>query len=193
MATTNEGYARDLGVFHNHGFSKALRNHEDIGEKTRKPGFWKSQGNSTTTPNLLRAAWLRDGLTSSVLLFPIYCIASSPRWRTLLSEALLKKGYMASSSQRQRRISGNWEKRAVESLIGRRLDALGSLPRRTRPRRYSRVSRQTGTPFVLIDRRFSDSRCKLRWFADGEVVRVLATEHLIEMAAEDCSSSWAGD
>ena len=77
MAVTMKDIARDLGI----GVitvSKVLRNKDDVSEKTRKRVLARSR-RLTTLQILLRAAWLRDGLTLSVLWCPIYCTPSLPR------------------------------------------------------------------------------------------------------------------
>lgn len=97
-----------------------------------------------------------------------------------LSEALLKKGYglIISTSEEDLQL----EKRAVDRLLGRRLDALIVASTCTSSSPFKHMQK-IGTPFVLIDRRFADLDANYVG-VDDEVVGSLATEHLIQIGCK---------
>ena len=170
--------ARDLGVSVV-TVSKVLRNHEDIGDKTRKRVMDRIK-ELNYTPNIA-ARGLVTGRTYLVgfvvpdLMHPFFAqVAKS------LSRALLKKGYCLTISTSEE--DPKLEEDEVERLLGRRLDALVIATSSTDPAMLNRIQKQ-GTPVILIDRRFPDLDSNYVGI-DDEAVGVLATEHLIQIGCK---------
>lgn len=178
MATTMKDIARDVGVSII-TVSKALRNHEDISEKTRKRVLNRVK-ELNYTPNLAARALVTGrtylvGLVVPDLLHTFFAqIAKS------LSSALLKNGYglIISTSEEDPEL----EKQTVDRLLSRRMDALVIASSCTTSATFARIQ-EIGPPFVLIDRRFPDLDANYVG-ADDEVVGLLATEHLIEIGCK---------
>ncbi len=175
MPVTMKDIARDLSVSVV-TVSKVLRNHEDIGEETRRRVLERVK-ELNYTPNLAARGLVTGrtflvGLVVPDLLHPFFAqIAVS------LSKGLLKKGYYLTISTSEE--DPTLEERELERLRGRRLDALVIASSSTSPAIFERLEKQ-GTPYVLIDRRFSDLDANYVG-VDDEAVGALATEHLIEI------------
>jgi LacI family transcriptional regulator len=170
--------ARDLGVSVV-TVSKVLRNHEDIGDKTRKRVLDRVK-ELNYTPNLAARGLVTGrtylvGLVVPDLLHPFFAqIAKS------LSGALLKKGYCLTISTSEE--DPKLEEHEIDRLLGRRLDALVIASSCTSPAIFERIEKQ-GTPLILIDRRFSGFDSNFVGI-DDEAVGVLATEHLIQIGCK---------
>jgi len=170
--------ARDLGVGVT-TVSKVLRNHEDVSERTRKRVLERVK-ELNYMPNLA-ARTLVTGRTYLVgLVAPDLHSTFFAQIANSLSEALLKKGYgliIATSGE-----DPELEKRTVDRLMGRRLDALVIASSCTNSEMFTCIQ-DLGTPFVLIDRRFPDLNANFVGVND-ELVGALATEHLIEIGCK---------
>jgi LacI family transcriptional regulator len=170
--------ARDLGVSIV-TVSKVLRNHDDIGDETRRRVLERVK-ELNYTPNLAARGLVTGrtylvGLVVPDLLHPFFAqIAKS------LSDALRKKGYCLSISTSEE--DPELEERELDMLRSRRLDALVIATSSTTSAVLDRIQKQ-GTPLVLIDRRFSDLITNYVG-VDDEVIGMLATEHLIEIGCK---------
>lgn len=178
MPTTMKDIARDLGVSVV-TVSKVLRNHEDIGARTRKRVLDRVK-ELNYTPNLAARGLVTGktylvGLVVPDLLHPFFAqVAKS------LSRALLKKGYCLTISTSEE--DPELEEQEINRLLARRLDALVVASSSTNPAAFERIQKQ-GLPFVLIDRSFPGLNANYVG-ADDEAVGALATEHLIEMGCK---------
>lgn len=170
--------ARDLGVSVV-TVSKVLRNHEDIGEATRKRVLDRVK-ELDYTPNLAARGLVTGktylvGLVVPDLLHPFFAqVAKS------LSRALLKKGYCLTISTSEEDVE--LENHEINRLIGRRLDALVIASSSTNPSTIERIQRQE-LPLVLIDRNFKGLDANYVG-SDDEAIGLLATEHLIEIGCK---------
>lgn len=170
--------ARDLGI----GVitvSKVLRNKDDVSEKTRQRVLARVK-EVNYTPNLA-ARSLVTGRTYLVgLVVPDLLHTFFAQIANSLTEAFLKKGYgLIISTTRE---DPELEMRTLDRFQARRFDALIVASGGTTPAVLVRL-RETGTPFVLIDRRFPDLDANYVG-VDDEVVGTLATEHLIEIGCK---------
>jgi LacI family transcriptional regulator len=178
MPTTMKDIARDIGVSVV-TVSKVLRNHADIGDKTRKRVLDRVK-ELNYTPNLAARGLVTGrtylvGLVVPDLLHPFFAqIAKS------LSGVLLKKGYCLTISTSEE--DPELEEHEVERLLGRRLDALVIASSCTNPATLDRIQKQ-GTPLVLIDRRILGLDANFVGI-DDEAVGELATEHLIQIGCK---------
>jgi len=167
--------ARDLGVSII-TVSKALRNHEDISEKTRRRVLERVK-ELNYTPNLAARA-LVTGKTYLVgLVVPDLLHTFFAQVAKSLSAALLKKGYCLTISTSDE--DPALEEQTVNRLLARRLDALIIASACTSPELFQRIEKQ-GPPLVLIDRRFEGFAANYVG-ADDEMVGTLATEHLVQI------------
>lgn len=170
--------ARDLGVSVV-TVSKVLRNHQDIGEETRKRVLERVK-ELNYTPNLAARGLVTGktylvGLIVPDLLHPFFAqIAKS------LSTALLKRGYCLTISTSEE--DPELEEREINRLLGRRLDALIIASSRTDSAVFERMQ-QDGPPFVLVDRCFRDLSTNYVG-VDDEAVGSLATNHLLEVGCK---------
>jgi LacI family transcriptional regulator len=178
MPVTMKDIARDLGVSVV-TVSKVLRNHEDIGDETRKRVLNRIK-ELNYTPNLTARSLVTGrtyliGLIVPDLLHPFFAqIAKS------LSGVLLKKGYCLTISTSEE--NPKLEEHEIDRLLGRRLDALVIASSCTNPALFERIQKN-GPPLVLIDRRFSELDTNFVGI-DDEAVGALATEHLIEVGCK---------
>jgi LacI family transcriptional regulator len=176
--TTMKDIARDLGVSVV-TVSKVLRNHEDIGDETRKRVLARVK-ELKYTPNLAARSLVTGrtylvGLVVPDLLHPFFAqIAKS------LSAVLRKKGYCLTISTSEE--DPKLEEQEIDRLLGRRLDALIIATASTNSSVLGRIS-TAGPPLILIDRRFADLDANYVGI-DDEAVGALATEHLIEIGCK---------
>ena len=175
MPTTMKDIARDLGVSVV-TVSKVLRNHEDIGNETRKRVLERVNA-LNYTPNLAARGLVTGrtylvGLVVPDLLHPFFAqIAKS------LSAVLLKKGYCLTISTSEE--DPKLEQQEIERLLARRLDALVVASSCSSPVIFKRIQ-ELGPPLILIDRRFRELESNYVGI-DDEAVGMLATEHLIDI------------
>jgi LacI family transcriptional regulator len=176
--TTMKDIARELGVSVV-TVSKVLRNHEDIGEETRKRVLARVK-ELKYTPNLAARSLVTGrtylvGLIVPDLLHPFFAqIAKS------LSAVLLKKGYCLTISTSEE--DPKLEEQEIERLLGRRLDALILATASTSASVLDRIRGQD-VPLVLIDRGFPDLDVNYVGI-DDEAVGALATEHLVKIGCK---------
>lgn len=178
MAVTMKDIARDVGVSVI-TVSKVLRNHEDIGERTRKRVLDRVR-ELNYTPNLAARA-LVTGRTYLVgLIVPDLLGTFFAQVAKSLSTALLKRGYclIISTSDEDPEL----EELTLNRLLARRLDALVIASACTTSAVLKRLQSQ-GPPIILIDRRFQDMDANYVG-VDDEKVGVLATEHLIQIGCK---------
>jgi LacI family transcriptional regulator len=178
MPTTMKDIARDVGVAVI-TVSKAIHGHPDISEKTRKRVLDRIK-ELNYTPNLA-ARSLVTGRTYLVgLVVPDLLHTFFAQIANSLSEALLKRGYglIISTSGEDPEL----EKRTVDRLLARRLDALVIASASMTSETFNRTQ-EPGPPLVLIDRRFPDFDANYVG-ADDEMIGMLATEHLIEIGCK---------
>jgi LacI family transcriptional regulator len=170
--------ARDLGVSVV-TVSKVLRNHQDIGEETRKRVLQRVK-ELNYTPNLAARGLVTGktylvGLVVPDLLHPFFAqIAVS------LSEALRKKGYYLTITLSED--NEELEEQEIGRIISRRLDALIIASTCAEPAIFERLQKE-GPPFVLIDRSFPGFDANFVG-VDDEAVGRLATEHLIDVGCK---------
>ena len=178
MPTTMKDIARDLGVSVV-TVSKVLRNHQDIGDETRKRVLDRIK-ELNYTPNLAARSLVTGrtylvGLVVPDLLHPFFAqIAKS------LSSALLKKGYCLTISTSEE--NPELEEQEINRLLGRRLDALVIASSCATSAIFERILKE-GPPLVLIDRSFPDLNANYVG-VDDEAVGTLATEHLIKVGCK---------
>jgi LacI family transcriptional regulator len=170
--------ARDLGVSVV-TVSKVLRNHQDIGDETRKRVLRRVK-ELKYTPNLAARGLVTGktylvGLVVPDLLHPFFAqIAVS------LSAALRKKGYYLTITTSED--NEELEEQEISRLLCRRLDALVIASTCAEPTVFKNLQKD-GPPFVLIDRCFPGFDANYVGVNDEAVGR-LATEHLIDVGCQ---------
>jgi LacI family transcriptional regulator len=170
--------ARDLGVSVV-TVSKVLRNHQDIGDETRKRVMQRIK-ELNYTPNLAARGLVTGrtylvGLVVPDLLHPFFAqIAVS------LSAALRKKGYFLTITLSED--NPELEEQEIGRLVSRRLDALVVASASAEPTVFKQLQKD-GPPFVLIDRSFAGFDANYVG-VDDEAVGRLATTHLIEVGCK---------
>jgi LacI family transcriptional regulator len=179
MPATMKDIARDLGVSVV-TVSKVLRNHQDIGEATRKRVLERMK-ELNYQPNFSARALLTGhtylvGLVVPDLLHPFFAEIAKA-----LSKALLIKGYylIISSSEEDPEL----EMREIDQLLNRRLDALIVATSRATPEIFERMEKQGGPPYVLIDRQLPGLAANFVG-VDDEIAGALATEHLVSIGCK---------
>jgi LacI family transcriptional regulator len=159
--------------------SKVLRNHQDIGDETRKRVLRRVK-ELKYTPNLAARGLVTGktylvGLVVPDLLHPFFAqIAVS------LSGALRKKGYYLTITLSED--NEELEEQEIGRLISRRLDALVIASTCVEPTVFRNLQKD-GPPFVLIDRCFPDFDANYVG-VDDEAVGRLATEHLVDVGCK---------
>lgn len=171
--------ARDLGVSVV-TVSKVLRNHDDIGDETRKRVLERVK-QLNYRPNLAARGLVTGhtylvGLVVPDLMHPFFAEVAKA-----LSRVLLKKGYylIISSSEEDPEL----EEREIDQLLGRRLDALVIASSCSTPVIFERLEEQGGPPYVLIDRRFAGLAANFVG-VDDEAAGAIATEHLLAVGCK---------
>ena len=165
--------AKDLGVSVV-TVSKVLRNHQDIGEETRKRVLDRIK-ELNYRPNLTARALITGrsmtiGLIVPDLLHPFFSLIAKT-----LSGILRHHGYallLASSDE-----DPELEAEEVDRMLARSVDAMILASAQTTPAPF-RVIEAHNTPYVLIDRSIDGVAANFVGVDDVEVGR-LATEHLI--------------
>jgi len=174
MPVTMKDIAADLGLSIV-TISKALRQHPDVSEATRarilkrvkelhyRPNI-NAQNLATGRSNLL-------GLIVPGLLHPFFAeIAKS------LAEVIRKHGYSLVIASSEEDIS--IEEQEIERMVALRLDGLVIASSAKSPEIFRHLEEQ-GTPYVLVDRRFSELDHNFVGI-DDVTAGLLATKHLIE-------------
>ena len=170
--------AKDLGVSVI-TISKVLRNHPDVGDKTRERVLARVR-ELDYRPNLAARSLVTGrtylvGLIVPDLLHPFFAeIAKS------LSEVLRKNGYylIVSSSEED----PDLEEEEINQLLARRLDTLVIASCRLTVDLFFRIEKQQ-TPYVLIDRSLPGLLANFIG-VDDDAVGMLATRHLIEVGCK---------
>jgi LacI family transcriptional regulator len=173
MPVTMKDIARELGVSVV-TVSKVLRNHEDIGEKTRQRVL-KRIKELNYQPNpaaraLVTGRSYTAGLIVPDLVHPFFAEVASG-----LANALRKKNYclLISSSQEDPEL----ERQEIKRLLNRRLDALIIASTQWTVESFRRIEEQK-VPYILLDRSFLGMPANFVGVDDAKVGRI-ATEHLI--------------
>ena len=178
MSTRMKDIARDLGVSVI-TVSKVLRNHPDVGDKTRERVLARVREldyrPNLTARSLVTGRTYLVGLVVPDLLHPFFAeIAKS------LSEVLRESGYylIVSSSDED----PDLEEQEINKLLARRLDTLIIASCRSTVELFFRIEKQK-TPYVLIDRTLPGLSANFVG-VDDEAVGMLATRHLIEIGCK---------
>jgi LacI family transcriptional regulator len=170
--------AHDLGVSVV-TVSKVLRNHQDIGDETRRRVLQRVK-ELNYTPNLAARGLVTGktylvGLVVPDLLHPFFAqIAVS------LSAVLRKKGYYLTITTSED--NPELEVQEIGRLLARRLDALVIATTCAEPTVFKNLQKD-GPPFVLIDRSLPDLDANYVG-VDDEAVGRLAVEHLIDVGCK---------
>jgi LacI family transcriptional regulator len=167
--------AKELGISQA-TVSKVLRDHPDIGEKTRQRVLERIkeldyQPNSLARSLVTGRSYL-IGLVVPSLLHPFFAeIALS------LSSAIRGSGYslIVSSSEEDTEL----EKEEISRLLGRRLDALVIASSGPDTEQFERMNAKA-QPYVLIDRDLTGLAANFVGIND-ELAGTLATTHLLDM------------
>jgi LacI family transcriptional regulator len=170
--------AEDLGVSLM-TVSKGLRNELDIGEATRKR-IQKRAREMNYVPNI-NARSLATGKSNLIglivpdLLHPFFADVAHG-----LAMTLRKKDYflIMTSSEEDPQL----EKKEIEQLLTRRLDALVIAPVRSNAKAYQNITAQR-IPYILIDRKVSGNSGHFVG-CDDTKIGFLATEHLIKIGCK---------
>ena len=175
MTIRMKDIAKDLGISQA-TVSKVLREHPDIGEKTRRRVLERVkeldyQPNSLARSLLTGRSYL-IGLVAPSLLHPFFAQIA----RTI-SNVIRDKGYslVVSSSEEDPEL----EKEEISRLLARRLDALVIASSASNIEQFRRMDSKA-QPYVLIDRDLTGLGANFVGTND-EKVGWLATEHLIDM------------
>jgi len=158
--------------------SKVLRNHPDIGEKTRARVL-KRMKELNYQPNLA-ARSLSTGRTCSVgLVVPDLLHPFFARIAAVVSAELRKHRYglVISSSEEDPEL----ERQEIEQLIARRVDVLLIASAQSSTQSFKFIEQQK-VPYVLVDRSFAGLKANYLGI-DDRAAGILATSHLMD---QDC-------
>jgi LacI family transcriptional regulator len=175
MAVTMKHIAEALGVSVV-TVSKVMRDHSDIGPETRKRVLSKAKElnyrPNLTARSLVTGQSFQVGIIVPTLLHPFFAEVLEA-----LSTTMKQHGYavIISSSMEDPAI----EDAAIEQLLAHRLDGLIVASCSTSPAKFQQL-KESGIPFVLIDRCFPEFKTNFVGVDDLEMGRI-ATEHLIAM------------
>lgn len=178
MTIRMKDIAKELGLSQA-TVSKVLREHPDIGEKTRKRVLERVKEldyqPNTLARSLVTGRSYLIGLVAPSLLHPFFAEVARA-----LSAAIREKGYflIVSSSEEDPEL----EKEEISRLLGRRLDALVIASSGTNVEQFERMESRD-QPFVLIDRDLNGLSANFVGIND-EKAGWLATEHLIDMGCK---------
>jgi LacI family transcriptional regulator len=178
MSTRMKDIARDLGVSVI-TVSKVLRNHPDVGDKTRQRVLARVK-ELDYRPNLAARSLVTGrtylvGLVVPDLLHPFFAEIAKA-----LSEVLRKSGYylIVTSSDED----PDLEEQEINQLLARQLDTLIIASCRSTVDLFFRIERQK-IPYVLIDRSLPGLSSNFVGVDDESVGR-LATQHLIDIGCK---------
>ena len=167
--------AKELGISQA-TVSKVLREHPDIGEKTRLRVLERVKEldyqPNTLARSLVTGRSFLIGLVAPSLLHPFFAEIARA-----ISSAVRDKGYflIVSSSEEDPEL----EKEEISRLIGRRLDALVIASAATDAEQFNRLDKMA-QPYVLIDRDLNGHSANFVGINEEQAGR-LATEHLIDV------------
>ena len=167
--------ARELGVSVV-TVSKVLRNHEDIGEETRKRVL-KRVKELNYHPNPAARALVTGKSYTAGLIVPDLVHPFFAEVATGISRVLRKKNYslLISSSQEDPEL----ERQEIARLVSRRLDALVIASTQCAANGFSQIVDQN-VPYILLDRSFPGLPANFVGVDDVKVGRI-ATAHLISV------------
>ncbi len=167
--------ARELGVSVV-TVSKVLRNHEDIGEETRKRVL-KRVKELNYHPNPAARALVTGKSYTAGLIVPDLVHPFFAEVATGISRVLRKKNYslLISSSQEDPEL----ERQEIARLLSRRLDALVIASTQCAASGFSQIVDQN-VPYILLDRSFPGLPANFVGVDDVKVGRI-ATAHLISV------------
>jgi LacI family transcriptional regulator len=155
--------------------SKVLRQHPDIGEKTRKRVLKRAK-ELDYQPNVLARSLVTGrtyliGLVVPDLLHPFFAEVAKA-----LSTVVGRRGYsvIISSSEEDAEL----EAREIQQMVSRQLDALVIASSSNQKAVFEKMDRQ-GQPYVLIDREIPDLVANFVG-TDDEAAGRIATEHLAD-------------
>jgi LacI family transcriptional regulator len=178
MPVRMKDIARDLGVSVM-TVSKALRDHSDIGEETRKRVLKRAQ-DLNYLPNAHARSLVtgRSGLIGLIvpdLIHPFFAEVARG-----LATALGKKGYylIITSSEEDSAL----ESHEIDQLLGRRIDVLVIASSNSNFSALRRIE-EHGTPHILIDREAPNNSSNFVG-SDDIKIGILATEHLIKIGCK---------
>ncbi len=165
--------ARELGVSVV-TVSKVLRNHADIGEKTRQRVLERVQ-ELNYQPNPAARALVTGKTYTAGLIVPDLVHPFFAEVATGISNTLRRKNYslLISSTQEDPEL----ERHEINRLLSCRLDALVIASTQGTGEPFRRIEEQK-VPYILIDRTFAGLPANFVGVDDAEVGR-MATEHLI--------------
>jgi LacI family transcriptional regulator len=178
MPVRMKDIAEDLGVSLM-TVSKGLRNEPDIGEETRKRILLRAKElNYLPNGNARSLATGKSNLIGLVvpdLLHPFFADVAHG-----LAMTLRQEGYflIVTSSEEDPEL----EKREIEQLLTRKLDALVIASVRSDAKAYRNIAAQH-TPYILIDRKPSGNSGHFVG-SDDTMIGFLATEHLIRVGCK---------
>jgi LacI family transcriptional regulator len=178
MPVRMKDIAEDLGVSLM-TVSKGLRNEPDVGEETRKRVMRRAKElNYIPNGNARSLATGKSNLIGLVvpdLLHPFFADVAHG-----LAMTLRQEGYflIVTSSEEDPEL----EKREIEQLLTRKLDALVIASVRSSARVYRNIAAQR-TPYILIDRQPSGNAGHFVG-CDDTTIGFLATEHLIKIGCK---------
>jgi LacI family transcriptional regulator len=174
MVTRLKDIAQDLGLSVV-TVSKVLRDHPDIGEKTRKRVL-KRMKELNYQPNFAARSLITGqtwtiGLVVPDLLHPFFAQVAK-----VISVAVRRKGYslFISSSDEDPAL----EQEEIAQLLARRVDVMLIASSQLTVESFRRIEEQK-IPYILLDRQFPGFESNFVGVDDTEV-GVLATTHLIE-------------
>ncbi len=175
MSVTMKDIAQELGVSIV-TVSKVLRNHEDIGEETRKRVL-KRVRELNYHPNLAARALVTGKSYTAGLIVPDLVHPFFAEVATGISRILRQKSYslLISSSQEDPEL----EKQEIARLLSRRLDALLIASTQCTTAGFRPIVDQH-IPFILLDRSFPDLRTNFVGIDDVKVGKI-ATTHLFSV------------
>jgi LacI family transcriptional regulator len=178
MPVTMKDIARELGVSVV-TISKVLRNHEDIGEETRRRVL-KRIKELNYQPNPVARALVTGRSYTVGLIVPDLVHPFFAEVATGLSNTLRKKNYglLVSSSQEDPEL----ERQEIKHLLNRRLDALVIASTQWTVESFRRIEEQK-MPYILLDRAFLGMPANFVGVDDVKVGRI-ATEHLISVGCK---------
>jgi LacI family transcriptional regulator len=175
MAVRMKDIARDVGVSVI-TVSKVLRNHPDIGERTRERVL-KRMKELNYQPNLAARALVTGrtyaiGLVVPDLVHPFFSELAKG-----LAGVLRENGYglLISSSEEKPEL----ERQEIDQMLARRVDALVIASAQWTVESFRQIEEHR-TPYVLIDRQFVGLPANFVGI-DDERAGVLATEHLVSV------------
>jgi LacI family transcriptional regulator len=165
--------ARDLGVSIM-TVSKAIRNHSDIGEETRRRVMQRIE-ELNYTPNASARSLVTGRSNVVALVAPDLVHPFFAELARGLTAVLRPRGYslVISSSEGDAAL----ERQEIEQLLSRGVDALIVATVQTKLDSFEHMQ-EHGTPFLLIDRHLKGLKANFIG-VDDELMGRLATEHLI--------------